>query len=204
MRIALIADIHANLPALEAVLSDIAAHQPDMILSLGDQVNLGPCPRETLSLLRQAGAKCLSGNHERYILSAMRGDPAYAGANFASLRFNAQLLKPEDITFDQTLDLEGITFCHSMPGDDRFPINDPTLALPRLRALHDWEPGVGKTAVTGPGTSSAATGTTPRTTSSPACVWMASAAPDAWTRAHPALRPTRCWSSGATRSCSSP
>lgn len=136
MRIALIADIHANLPALEAVLSAITPHRPDMILSLGDQVNLGPCPRETLALLRQTGAKCLSGNHERYILSAMRGDPAYAGANFASLRFNAKLLKPEDITFDETLDLEGITFCHSMPGDDRFPINDPALALPRLRALH--------------------------------------------------------------------
>ena len=135
MLIALIADIHANLPALEAVLSAIAAHRPDMILSLGDQVNLGPCPRETLSLLRQAGAKCLSGNHERYILSAMRGDPAYAGANFASLRFNAARLKAEDITFEETFDLEGITFCHSMPGDDRFPINDPTLALPRLRAL---------------------------------------------------------------------
>ena len=136
MLIALIADIHANTPALEAVLEAIRGKKPDMILSLGDQVNLGPCPRETLTLLREAGARCLSGNHERYILSAMRGDPAYAGANFASLRFNAARLKPEDITFEETFDLEGITFCHSMPGDDRFPINDPALALPRLRALH--------------------------------------------------------------------
>lgn len=136
MLIALIADIHANTPALEAVLEAIRGKKPDMILSLGDQVNLGPCPRETLTLLREAGARCLSGNHERYILSAMRGDPAYAGANFASLRFNAARLKPEDITFEETFDLEGITFCHSMPGDDRFPINDPALALPRLHALH--------------------------------------------------------------------
>lgn len=135
MLIALIADIHANTPALEAVLEAIRGKKPDMILSLGDQVNLGPCPRETLTLLREAGARCLSGNHERYILSAMRGDPAYAGANFASLRFNAARLKPEDITFEETFDLEGITFCHSMPGDDRFPINDPALALPRLRVL---------------------------------------------------------------------
>lgn len=135
MLIALIADIHANTPALEAVLEAIRGKKPDMILSLGDQVNLGPCPRETLALLREAGARCLSGNHERYILSAMRGDPAYAGANFASLRFNASRLKAEDITFEETFDLEGITFCHSMPGDDRFPINDPALALPRLRVL---------------------------------------------------------------------
>ena len=135
MLIALIADIHANTPALEAVLEAIRGKKPDMILSLGDQVNLGPCPRETLALLREAGARCLSGNHERYILSAMRGDPAYAGANFASLRFNASRLKAEDITFEETFDLEGITFCHSMPGDDRFPMNDPALALPRLRVL---------------------------------------------------------------------
>ena len=105
MLIALIADIHANTPALEAVLEAIRGKKPDMILSLGDQVNLGPCPRETLALLREAGARCLSGNHERYILSAMRGDPAYAGANFASLRFNASRLKAEDITFEETFDL---------------------------------------------------------------------------------------------------
>ena len=41
--IALIADIHANLLAAEAVLSDIhKKHRPDRIISLGDQVNLGP------------------------------------------------------------------------------------------------------------------------------------------------------------------
>ena len=51
--IALIADIHANLLAAEAVLSDIhKKHRPDRIISLGDQVNLGPAPRDTLRLLR--------------------------------------------------------------------------------------------------------------------------------------------------------
>ena len=46
--IALIADIHANLLAAEAVLSDIhKKHRPDRIISLGDQVNLGPAPRDT-------------------------------------------------------------------------------------------------------------------------------------------------------------
>ena len=46
MRIALIADIHSNILALEAVMKAVKKHSPDMILSLGDQVNLGPCPRE--------------------------------------------------------------------------------------------------------------------------------------------------------------
>lgn len=135
MRIALIADIHSNIIALEAVMKAIKEHHPDMVLSLGDQVNLGPCPRETLALLKAENVTCLHGNHERYILSAMAGDPVYAGANFASPRYNAELLTPQEITLPETLELEGVTFCHAMPGDDRFPVFDPALALPKLREM---------------------------------------------------------------------
>lgn len=78
--IALMADIHANLPAAEAVIADIRRkHKPDRIVSLGDQVNLGPAPCDTLRLLRAEGVTCLHGNHEGYILSVMRGEPGYAG-----------------------------------------------------------------------------------------------------------------------------
>lgn len=135
MRIALIADVHSNILALEAVLKAAKKHRPDRIISLGDQVNLGPCPRETLALLKSEGAFCLHGNHERYILSAMAGDPGYAGANFASLRYNASLLTDKEITFPKTLELEGAIFCHAMPGDDRFPVFDEARALPLLRGM---------------------------------------------------------------------
>ena len=139
--IALMADIHANLPAAEAVIADIRRkHKPDRIVSLGDQVNLGPAPCDTLRLLRAEGVTCLHGNHEGYILSVMRGDPGYAGANFASLRFNADRLTPQEITFEKELTLSGVTLCHAMPGDDRFPVHNPTLALPRLNAMA-FEPG---------------------------------------------------------------
>ena len=134
--IALMADIHANLPAAEAVITDIRRkHKPDRIVSLGDQVNLGPAPCDTLRLLRAEGATCLHGNHEGYILSVMRGEPGYSGANFASLRFNADRLTPQEITFKKELTLSGVTLCHAMPGDDRFPVHNPTLALPRLNAM---------------------------------------------------------------------
>ena len=132
MLLAVFSDVHANLPALRAVLSAVMRRNPDLILSLGDQVNLGPCPRETLRLLRENGVSCLHGNHERYVLSAIREDPAYRGANFASVRFQAGLLAPEDIAFPARLDLSGVTFCHALPGDDAFPVHDPPRALPRL------------------------------------------------------------------------
>ena len=139
--IALMADIHANLPAAEAVIADIRRkHKPDRIVSLGDQVNLGPAPCDTLRLLRAEGVTCLHGNHEGYILSVMRGEPGYSGANFASLRFNADRLTPQEITFEKELTLSSVTLCHAMPGDDRFPVHNPTLALPRLNAMA-FEPG---------------------------------------------------------------
>lgn len=135
MRIGLLADIHGNLPALEAAMEGVLRHKPDMIISLGDQVNLGPSPREVLSLLRAENVQCVSGNHERYILSAMKGDPAYQAANFAAPRFNCMKLTREDITFPDRIDIGGVTLCHAMPGDDRFPVYDEERALPLLAGM---------------------------------------------------------------------
>lgn len=140
MRIALISDIHGNLPALESVMQDIKKHAPDRIISLGDQVNLGPSPREVLALLAAEGVACLHGNHERYILSAMSGDPGYAGANFNSLRFQATQLTPEEITFPKELRIGSAIFCHAMPGDDRFPVFHVKQSIERLRQMSFTEP----------------------------------------------------------------
>ena len=135
MRIALLADVHGNLPALEAVLEGIRRHKPDRIISLGDQVNLGPSPKEVLSLLRAENVECISGNHERYILSAMAGDPAYQAANFSAPRFAAERLTAEEIAFPAQIEAEGVIFCHAMPGDDRFPVYDTERALPLLKNM---------------------------------------------------------------------
>ena len=135
MRIGLIADVHSNIVALEAVLAAIKRHSPDMILSLGDQINLGPCPRETIDLLKAEGVTCLHGNHERYILSRMDGHPVYSGANFNQLQFSADLLRREEITFEKQLIIDGVTFCHALPDDDRFPVYDVDKAIPLLRQM---------------------------------------------------------------------
>lgn len=140
MRALLIADVHSNLPALEAVLAAGKKHAPERIISLGDQVNLGPCPRETLALLHENNVTCLHGNHERYILSAMQGHPGFEGENFASLRFNASILTPQEITFPGQMDVEGTTLCHALPGDDRFPVFDYAQAVVRLLQMDFGRP----------------------------------------------------------------
>jgi len=69
MRIAVIADIHGNLPALDAVLADIAARGVDLTVNLGDIVSGPLFPRETADRLMPLGLPTIRGNHERQLLT---------------------------------------------------------------------------------------------------------------------------------------
>jgi diadenosine tetraphosphatase ApaH/serine/threonine PP2A family protein phosphatase len=65
MRVALISDVHANLPALEAVLRHAEARRAlDQVWSLGDLVGYGPHPGECLALLRRYPFLSVVGNHD--------------------------------------------------------------------------------------------------------------------------------------------
>ncbi len=65
MRYALISDIHANLPALDAVLADIGARPGvDATYHLGDLVGYAPWPNETVQRLRAAGIPGVAGNYD--------------------------------------------------------------------------------------------------------------------------------------------
>lgn len=67
MRIAVIADIHGNILALDAVLIDIAGREVDMIVNLGDCVSGPLWPRETFARLKALGAPTVRGNHDRIV-----------------------------------------------------------------------------------------------------------------------------------------
>jgi predicted phosphodiesterase len=62
MRIALLSDIHANLPALEAVAADLPPI--DEVWVLGDIVGYGPQPNEVIATLQAMGARSVLGNHD--------------------------------------------------------------------------------------------------------------------------------------------
>ena len=64
MRYAIISDIHANLTALQCVLSDISKHRIDKIICLGDTMGYGPQPAETLEMVYQVAECHLLGNHD--------------------------------------------------------------------------------------------------------------------------------------------
>ena len=82
MRIAAITDIHGNLPALDAVLADIARRGCDLVVNLGD-IFSGPLwPRETAERLQPLQLPTIAGNHERQLL----GDPETMAVSDAHAR----------------------------------------------------------------------------------------------------------------------
>jgi predicted phosphodiesterase len=64
MRIALVSDIHANLPALEAVFADIDHAGVDVTFHLGDLVGYAPWPNEVIDLIRAKGIAGVAGNYD--------------------------------------------------------------------------------------------------------------------------------------------
>jgi predicted phosphodiesterase len=77
-KIAIIADIHGNLPALEAVLAEIAEEGIEHIICLGDVATLGPQPREVIARIRELACPVVMGNTDD-ILLALRENPDTSG-----------------------------------------------------------------------------------------------------------------------------
>ena len=83
MRYALISDIHANLPALEAVLRDIAARSDvGATYHLGDLVGYAPWPNEVVAALREAGIAGVAGNYD----STVATDYKHCGCKYEDAR----------------------------------------------------------------------------------------------------------------------
>jgi predicted phosphodiesterase len=72
--IAVISDIHGNLPALTAVMADLNRMTPDQVVVNGDMIGRGPQSRETLDVIRETGWPAVLGNHEEFLAACARGD----------------------------------------------------------------------------------------------------------------------------------
>jgi putative phosphoesterase len=68
LKLALIGDIHANLPALEAVLSDAKERGADAIINTGDFIGYGAFPEGVISLLRKEHVISVIGNYDLSVL----------------------------------------------------------------------------------------------------------------------------------------
>ncbi|MEM4202661.1 MAG: metallophosphoesterase family protein [Candidatus Methanomethylicaceae archaeon] len=73
MKIGIVADIHGNLPALQAVLADMPP--VDLFLCCGDIVGYYPDANEVCALLRERQAFVVRGNHDAYLTGELQPDP---------------------------------------------------------------------------------------------------------------------------------
>jgi len=71
-KIAILSDIHSNLPALTAVLREVQASGAEHIVFLGDIVGYGASPAECVAWVRKLGGTCVMGNHEEAMGQLLR------------------------------------------------------------------------------------------------------------------------------------
>ena len=101
MKYALISDIHANLPALEAVLADIAGRGITSVYHLGDLVGYAPWPNETVSTLSARGIEGVSGNYDSTVATDYKHcgckyeDPRQEELSHLSFAWTKQNVSPE-------------------------------------------------------------------------------------------------------------
>jgi predicted phosphodiesterase len=104
MKLALIADIHGNLFAFDAVLEDIRRRKIEQILCLGDVVSSGPQPREALQRLREIGCPTVMGNTDAWIVEpSLREYPDLYGQHLQDIEYwSSQQLTEEDKAYLRT------------------------------------------------------------------------------------------------------
>jgi predicted phosphodiesterase len=116
VRLGVIADIHGNLPALEAVLAKLDALAPDRIVNLGDCASSPLWPVETVALLRSRVMSHVRGNHDR-AMGAASPDELGTSDSYAW-----QALDPEARAWlaglPVEITVEGALCFHACPGND--------------------------------------------------------------------------------------
>ena len=126
MRVAALYDIHGNLPALDAVLADVEAAAPDLVV-IGGDVAAGPLPGETLDRLLQLGdrARWVMGNADRQLVEDYDRDARPEDTEDPIERLGAWVAQRltrahRDLLagFEPVVRVGSTLFCHGSPRSD--------------------------------------------------------------------------------------
>lgn len=142
-RIAVLSDVHGNVPALEAVMEDVARLALDEVLVGGDLVGRGPEGSEVVRRIAATGWRTIRGNHEEYLLDFRRGEVPHDwlhAAEWSAARWMSAELGSEEaawieaLPFSLTSELApDLRLVHGTPGSTREGIG-PWLSSDRLAA----------------------------------------------------------------------
>lgn len=158
-QVAVLADVHCVLPALEAVLTEPDVQNADLVVLAGD-VAVGPLPEQTVDRIAALGERVVwvSGNCERVTVELARGTRvAGDDPNLAFAAWGATRLRPDQVELLEslpktaTVEVSGlgeVLFCHATPRDDEeFVLVDSTVA--RWKEVLDGIPDSVTTVVCG-------------------------------------------------------
>jgi predicted phosphodiesterase len=118
VRYAVLADIHGNLEALEAVRADMARAGAERVLCLGDIVGYGANPRECLAIVRELDATIVAGNHDWAAAGSVGIDYFNADAR-DSVEWTRHQMDKAELAFLKELELlkvlDDVTLVHGSP-----------------------------------------------------------------------------------------
>jgi len=146
MRIAVIADVHGNLRALEAVRADLAKRSADLVVNLGDNVS-GPLQASaTADLLMNESYVSIRGNHDRQLIDRPPADMGPSDRAAHGQLNSRQLTWLANLPPTQMLE-DAVLLCHGSPANDlqylleeveadRVRLASPDVIRDRLGAAH--------------------------------------------------------------------
>lgn len=115
--VAILSDVHSNLPALEAVLREVEQCGAERIVFLGDIVGYGGSPSECVNLVRKAGGVCVMGNHDAEIESVRQRGCTFSDPDWKCLEYEAGLAhSAKCLDADQAQWLAALPYRMKLPG----------------------------------------------------------------------------------------
>jgi predicted phosphodiesterase len=140
LRAAVLSDVHANLPALEAVLESIETAGVDELWCLGDVVGYGAQPDACARLVEERCAACLVGNHDLAVLGALDVS-TFSDHAAAAVRWTRAEAAAETLDFlrglEPTGSRQGVGMFHASPRD---PVWEYVLSLDQAEDALDAQP----------------------------------------------------------------
>lgn len=148
-RLAILADIHGNLPALRAVIADLDHSRPDNVVVAGDLVGRGPEGKAVIAEVVDRGWATLRGNHEDYLMAFRNRavpDEWWHDEEWAASRWMAAELGAEEERFIESLPEEirppapeGLLVVHGSPRSNREGLGPWTSDAKLVRHLEEVE-----------------------------------------------------------------
>lgn len=136
MRLALLADMHGNLPALDAALAALKTLEPDAVVVVGDLINGAPFSCEVVELVREQGWRAVRGNHEFYYLNyntpradaALQSVQRFGQIHWIAARMSCEqhqylAMLPDDFTF-LLPEAPPLRIAHGVPGNNQTGFTD--------------------------------------------------------------------------------